>query len=94
MATDPNTFMSKVKRQFTAFLPVANNRRGECKRCGECCKMPYPCPMLGYDEEGLSYCRIYKLRPPSCRVYPRTEQEHVTHAVCGYHFESEEQSSD
>jgi hypothetical protein len=77
---------NKLKRFATSFLPVAVNRRGACNRCGECCKLPYPCPFLRYDEEGLSSCSVYKLRPPSCRKYPRTHAENVTPDACGFYF--------
>lgn len=77
---------NKLKRFATSFLPVAANRRGECIRCGECCKLPFPCPFLRYDENGLSSCAVYKLRPPSCRKYPRTADENLTAATCGYYF--------
>ncbi len=77
---------AKVKRQFTAFFPVAADRVGECRRCGACCRLPYPCPMLRYDADGKSRCAIYRFRPPSCRVYPRTAGEHRTKATCGFSF--------
>jgi hypothetical protein len=76
----------KIKRLATSLLPVAPNRFGECNRCGECCKLPYPCPFLRYDAEGLSMCAIYKFRPPSCRKYPRTAEENLTPQVCGFGF--------
>lgn len=76
----------KLKRFATSVLPVAVNRRGECNRCGECCKLPYPCPFLRYDEDGLSSCAIYAVRPPSCRKYPRTAGENLTPHSCGYYF--------
>lgn len=80
---------SKLIRQVTAVLPVAENRRGSCNRCGECCKLPYPCPFLRFDAEGLSRCAVYLVRPPSCRKYPRTESENITAATCGFHFVAE-----
>ena len=77
----------KIRRFATSLLPVADNRRGSCNRCGECCKLPFPCPFLRFDAEGLSSCAVYHLRPPACRKYPRTAAEHVTQEVCGYWFE-------
>lgn len=76
----------KLKRFLTSLLPVAENRRGECNRCGACCKLPFPCPFLRFDEEGLSACSAYLVRPPSCRKYPRTESEQLTPETCGYYF--------
>ena len=77
---------NKLKRLMTSLLPVASNRQGECNRCGQCCKLPYPCPFLQYDESGLSSCSIYRFRPPSCRKYPRTASENMTPETCGYYF--------
>lgn len=77
----------KLRRFATSLLPVADNRRGSCNRCGECCKLPFPCPFLRFDAEGSSMCAVYHLRPPSCRKYPRTAAEHVTQEVCGFWFE-------
>ncbi|MFA7235219.1 MAG: hypothetical protein WC058_00015 [Phycisphaeraceae bacterium] len=78
--------LRKLQRQVTAFFPVASSRTGECRRCGECCKLPYPCPMLRYDGQGRSRCAVYLFRPLSCRVYPRTRGEHLTSATCGFRF--------
>jgi len=78
---------NKLKRLATSLLlPVAETRRGDCNRCGECCKLPYPCPFLRYDENGMSSCAVYHFRPPSCRKYPRTAAENLTPEVCGYYF--------
>jgi hypothetical protein len=78
---------NKLKRLATSLLlPVAETRRGECNRCGECCKLPYPCPFLRYDDSGLSSCAVYHFRPPSCRKYPRAASENLTPEVCGYYF--------
>ncbi|MEA1049642.1 hypothetical protein U5801_07455 [Lamprobacter modestohalophilus] len=77
----------KVQRFVTSLLlPVDAGRRGDCNRCGACCKLPYPCPFLRVDAEGLSSCAVYYARPPSCRKYPRTVSENVTPATCGYYF--------
>ena len=77
----------KLKRFTTSLLlPVAENRRGDCNRCGECCRLPYPCPFLRYDEKGKSSCLVYQFRPPSCRKYPRTNSENLTPRACGYYF--------
>lgn len=81
-----NTIWDKIVRQFTAFLPVDKSRTGECKRCGKCCMLPYRCPFLKFDEKGLAHCRIYYIRPHSCRVYPRTCNECLVED-CGFKFE-------
>lgn len=82
---------AKMKRFLTSLLPVADNRRGECNRCGQCCKLPFPCPFLRFDAEGLSSCAAYLVRPPSCRKYPRTLAENLTTETCGYYFISPDQ---
>ncbi len=84
----------KLERLATSLLPVAPSRRGSCNRCGECCKLPYPCPFLRYDRAGLSLCAVYPVRPPSCRKYPRTAQENLTTETCGYYFASSRQTMD
>lgn len=76
----------KLLRFATSVLPVADTRRGSCNRCGECCKLPSPCKFLRYDENGLSSCAVYNLRPPSCRKYPRTASENLTPETCGFFF--------
>lgn len=76
----------KLKRFTTSLLPIDAGRRGECNRCGECCKLPFPCPFLRYDADGFSSCAVYYARPPSCRKYPRTASENVTPETCGYYF--------
>ena len=63
----------KLKRSFTAFLPVDNNRRGQCNRCGVCCTMGWTCPFLKYVRENgetLAACGIRHIRPMNCRTYP------------------------
>ena len=81
----------KLKRFLTSLLPIAENRRGECNRCGQCCKLPFPCPFLRFDEQGLSSCAVYFARPPSCRKYPRIASENLTPETCGYYFVSPDQ---
>jgi uncharacterized protein len=83
--------LNKLKRLTTSLLPVAANRRGECNRCGACCKLPYPCPFLRFDDEGLSSCAVYHIRPPSCRKYPRIASEHLTQEKCGFYFVAQEE---
>lgn len=79
-----------LKRTISCLLPVAENRKGNCKGCGECCKLPTQCPYLQYTKSGTAHCKIYKFRPLNCRKYPRTSKESLTKHVCGYDFSSEE----
>jgi len=83
-----NTWGQKIKRTFTSVLPVDEERKGDCNRCGSCCKLPNTCPFLRFEDERNqrnSYCAIYHIRPLNCRKYPRVEHEQVIHA-CGYEF--------
>jgi hypothetical protein len=82
-----NTWAAKIRRTFTSVLPVSKSRRGQCIRCGACCKLPNVCPWLRYDDEGKALCMIYPIRPLNCRKYPRTESEHITTSSCGLHFD-------
>ncbi len=82
-----NTWAAKLKRTVTAFLPVSSKRRGQCLRCGACCKLPNVCHWLRFDAQGKAICKIYHLRPMNCRKYPRTGSEHITSTSCGIHFE-------
>ncbi|RKT45184.1 hypothetical protein [Thiocapsa rosea] len=78
--------LNKTKRLLTSLLPVDPDRTGACNRCGACCKLPYPCPFLRFDDQGLSRCAVYAMRPPSCRKYPRVAAEQMTPQECGYSF--------
>ena len=79
---------AKLKRFLTSVLPVSPRRRGGCVDCGACCRLPTPCIFLGSRDDGGSYCRIYSIRPLSCRQYPRTPSEFITEETCGYWFEA------
>ena len=81
-----NTWSAKLKRTATSVLPIDKNRKGSCLRCGTCCRLPNRCPFLSTDEQGLCTCKIYWLRPLSCRKYPRTKSELLTADACGYSF--------
>ena len=82
-----NTWSAKAKRTVTSLLPVDKSRKGKCSRCGACCKLPNPCPFLGIDDQGLSTCKVYWLRPLNCRKYPRTKSELITADTCGHSFD-------
>lgn len=82
--------LAKLRRTLTSVLPVCSTRRGQCRGCGECCKLPVPCPFLRYHEDGRSYCRIYRFRPLNCRKYPRTNDECLTAPTCGFYFEQQQ----
>lgn len=77
---------AKLFRTLTSILPVSSRRRGKCRACGACCKLPYRCPFLRYGSDGRSRCAIYWLRPLNCRKYPRTQAESLTEDSCGFYF--------
>ena len=65
-------------------------RRGECNRCGACCKILFKCPFLGTDSEGQYTCRIYDKRFAQCRLYPlHTVDLAELEGQCSYTFETE-----
>jgi len=82
-----NTMFAKVLRLVTSAMPVASSRRGQCRRCGRCCRLPVKCPFLRAHDGDASRCGIYLIRPSSCRKYPRTPREHLTRKTCGFRFE-------
>lgn len=84
-----NNWTAKILRSIDSVRPVAKNRRGQCKNCGACCKLPNPCMFLGTRANGESYCKIHKIKPLQCKKYPQMEHHHVTRAVCGYWFEKD-----
>lgn len=69
---------------------IAENRQGDCHRCGACCELIYKCPFLGRDSQNLPYCRVYgDLRPANCRNYPFDSVD-AEIPWCGYTFKSKE----
>lgn len=90
---DQNNYRSKIKRTFTAiFLPVDKNRKGKCLQCGKCCRLPRKCFFLGQRKDGEFYCRIYPIRPPACRIYPRDKEESLVDD-CGHTFPDQNQGN-
>lgn len=57
-------------------------RKGECKRCGWCCKY-HNCDDLIF-VDGLAICSIQETKPMRCVVFP--EAPPILHEGCGYHF--------
>ncbi len=65
-------------------------RRGECNRCGACCKILFKCPFLGTDADGQYTCRIYDKRFSQCRLYPLHAADlRELEGQCSYTFETE-----
>ncbi len=67
-------------------------RRGECVRCGACCKLLFKCPLLVERPDGSTACRIHGNRPGNCRVFPMDENDLadrdrlLPELPCGYYF--------
>ncbi len=88
----------KVRRAFLiAFrkkrvIEKLDRRRGECSRCGACCKILFRCPAYD-DADGNPKCLIYDDRPGVCSLFPLDEKDlRERNAVmpgtkCGFYFE-------
>ena len=83
-----NTWTAKLKRSFTSVLPADKKRKGNCLRCGACCKLPNKCLFLAKNGSQEYYCKIHPFRPLNCRKYPRTYSEHITTETCGFTFDN------
>jgi Fe-S-cluster containining protein len=81
---------SKFRRRYIE-LQLAK-RRGECARCGACCRLLFRCPLLKKNAAGISLCSIHPRRPQNCRIFPLNEKDlHDRNLVnpkisCGYFF--------
>jgi hypothetical protein len=65
-------------------------RKGECNRCGACCKILFRCPFLATDDDGQYTCRIYDKRFAQCRLFPQHAQDLVElGGECSYTFSPE-----
>ncbi|MBA4387112.1 MAG: hypothetical protein C0404_03965 [Verrucomicrobia bacterium] len=65
-------------------------RKGECRRCGVCCRLIWRCKFYR-EEHGVSSCTLYNVyRPPNCRSFPidhrdiRDRDLIAPHIPCGY----------
>ena len=67
-------------------------RHGECARCGACCALGYRCLTLRDNGSGTE-CRIHKLRPINCRLFPIDERDLADRDLinpdlsCGFFFD-------
>jgi len=70
---------------------MLERRRGECLRCGACCKILIRCPSYD-DSSGSPRCLIYEDRPGNCGLFPLNEYDLrdrniiQPHRKCGFHF--------
>jgi len=53
---------------------LLEKRRGECQRCGACCKLMFRCPAFE-EKNGVAGCKIYKYRSRVCRLFPLDERD-------------------
>jgi Fe-S-cluster containining protein len=86
----------KLRRFVQAKFLRQNNeallakRKGECNRCGACCKILFKCPFLGTDAEGQYTCKIYEQRFAQCRLFPLHAKDlRELGDECSYTFEEE-----
>ena len=85
----------KVRRFIQAKLMTQDTegllakRKGECNRCGACCKILFRCPFLGTDAEGQYTCQIYEKRFAQCRLFPLHVADLREVEECSYTFEQE-----
>ncbi|OGS20424.1 MAG: hypothetical protein A2252_10320 [Elusimicrobia bacterium RIFOXYA2_FULL_39_19] len=85
--------LKKIRRHFKVYLTKKyfekhkEKKTGNCKRCGNCCKIWYKCPFLEFKSKEAT-CKIYKHRPAVCRIFPlnRKDLEEIS-TKCGFHFE-------
>ncbi|MBN1902728.1 hypothetical protein JW926_15485 [Candidatus Sumerlaeota bacterium] len=69
-------------------------RRGECKRCGACCRLFLKCHRLQM-EDGKAHCAAYnKFRFPNCHMFPIDKRDLADRDLvspdnpCGYWWDS------
>jgi Fe-S-cluster containining protein len=77
----------KFRRDYV--LSSRQRRRGECRRCGTCCRVFAKCTFLSGNT-----CRIYGIRFDQCRAFPidTSDIELVRDmgGECGFWFEEGE----
>ena len=88
--------LGKLRRLYlTTFRPrkverMLERRRGECIRCGACCKLVFTCPHL--EESSLPTCLVHGRRHRSCSHFPLDERDLFDRdrvspeTKCGYRF--------
>lgn len=82
-------YRCNIKKRTTLSF-VENHRRGECTRCGECCKILFHCPFYVEDVgDGKGGCGVYESRPATCSMFPIHPKD-LTNvpSTCGFYFET------
>jgi hypothetical protein len=62
-------FLAHTRRGRAYIQKMERHRRGECERCGACCRLLHRCLFLRF-EDGLAVCAIHTRRPANCRIFP------------------------
>ena len=69
-------------------------RKGQCIRCGACCKLAVKkCMYLEIDTNKIYFCKHHKsFRMPNCVIFPIDNKDIkdrniITKEPCGYYFE-------
>lgn len=68
-------------------------RKGDCARCGACCKLLYHCPFLKEEAPGVSRCSVHGSRPINCSMFPIDKRDLKDRNIispktkCGYSFD-------
>ena len=74
-------------------------REGECKRCGNCCRLVVKCIFLRH-RDGQAACARYGSHPPNCSLFPFDQRDVddvkavAPDAACGFSFRSTSTRSD
>ena len=83
----------KIRRFFRTYLYTKANerllskRKGECTRCGACCKILFRCPFLKEENDQYS-CGIYGQHFNQCRIFPLVPQDlKELEQPCGFSFD-------
>jgi len=92
--------IGKLRRLYYVFLKPGyvseklKQRKGECRRCGACCKLLFTCPFLD-ETNGTPTCKIHADKWKVCRLFPIDERDLRDRDIispdkkCGYYFPSE-----
>jgi hypothetical protein len=79
----------QAKLQKSKVEALLAQRRGECNRCGECCRILFKCPFLASDGQGGHTCKIYDWRFAPCRHFPVRPLDLREVKNCSYTFAPE-----
>ena len=84
--------LAHTRRGRAYIRRMEERRRGECRRCGACCRLVHRCLFLRM-ADGVASCTIHKYRPANCRIFPVDERDLADRDLiapslsCGFFFE-------